>query len=588
MEVVPAIVPALPYRHEPVGTFRQRAVFVTMQTVFFVTFLWLSSTVLSLLLSQFVTPTTVLVVLVTTCVFTTLWQLAYVYRILAMRRTVLVDPAPPKGLRIAMATTLVPSREFDLLEAKLAGMAQVDPCGNQLDHWVLDEEDDPRVRSLIDKFNQLYLNQNIRFHHFTRKGIPRYNETPTGRQFKTFQARQKGGNINAWLDSARGAGYDLITFMDLDHVPKVGFYRAVLPYFRDPDVAFVQGPESFHNRDENFITRAASLERDTFFGLIHRSYYGLDMPVIVGAHTTFRAETFEALGGYYPVHLTEDYLIMLRLRALGKRGIYVDEVLAVGELPSTWTAYLGQQLRWASGGLDLLIRFFPGLWRDYTNKERLFTFSLLNYYAWGTFFVVSKALLFGLLLGGIVLRLDTPLVACIVVFTLVAMFANHLWERQFFIETDRRTYLLQNAVMNNFLGGLYFLSLFKAVVAPNTAFQVTAKSGAQNSNSKRGFSYPITSGILLVIEIVGLTTALAWASPLNTAPETSGYNILVFPLMLSVAANLFILVAYRKHESTIEPGAVFKSGGADADILETAGARPVGITSLINSQRGDV
>src|SRR6202000_1183709 len=97
----------------------------------------------------------------------------------------------------------------------------------------------------------------------------------------------------------------------------------------------------------------------------------------------FGAETFRELGGFYPVHLTEDYLIMLRLRALGKRGIFVDEVLAVGELPRTSGASIGQQLRWASGGPDLCLRYFPTAWRSYTGRERLFTFILLNSYAWG-------------------------------------------------------------------------------------------------------------------------------------------------------------------------------------------------------------
>ena len=326
------------YRLESVATARQKAVFVIMQLLFLAVLLWLSATVITIFLSQFMSAAAVRGVLVINSTFAIAWQLTYIYRILGMKRAVLVDATPPAGLRIAMATTIVPSREFELLREKLEGMAQVDPCGNVIDHWVLDEENDPRVRAMIAEFNQRYGYRGVRILHFSRKGVARFNEAPSGRHFKRFQARQKGGNINAWLDATRSEGYDLITILDLDHVPKAGFYRKVLPYFKDADVSFVQGPESFRNREQNFVTRAASLERDTFFGLIHRSYFGLGMPVIVGAHTTFRAAVFHDLGGFYPVHLTEDYLIMLRLRALGKRGVFVDEVLAVGELPSTWAA----------------------------------------------------------------------------------------------------------------------------------------------------------------------------------------------------------------------------------------------------------
>jgi cellulose synthase/poly-beta-1,6-N-acetylglucosamine synthase-like glycosyltransferase len=572
---------ALPYRLEPVATKRQMAVFVVMQAALLLTLLWLSTKILSTFLAQFVTSTTIDVVLIVYCIFVVFWQMTYIYRVFAMKRAILLDEAPPSCLRIAMATTIVPSREFELLSGKLEGMVYVDPCGNKIDHWVLDEEDDPRVRMMIGEFNRRYQDRGVQIFHFTRKGIPRYNEAPSGRRFKRFQARQKGGNINAWLDATRDKGYDLISFLDLDHVPKAGFYREVLPYFRDREVAFVQGPESFRNRDQNFVTRAASFERDTFFGLIHRSYFGLGMPVIVGSHTTFRAETFDALGGFYPVHLTEDYLIMLRLRALGKRGIFVDKVLAVGELPSTWAAYLGQQQRWASGGLDLLMRYFPDMWRCHTGKERLFSFVLLNYYAWGTFFMLSKVVIFALILGGITLRLETPLIIGIVAFAIIAMVANHFWDRQFFIEPKRRSFLLENAVMNNFLGGLYFLSLLKAVVVPNTPFAVTAKSGAQDSGAVPRFSYPLASAILVVLEIVGLTVAWRLSFASTTTHVNSGYDILAFPLVFSVVASMVILVAFRRHERAPKTMPQPIRGVVDAAAIQDV----VGLTD-IRSQKG--
>jgi cellulose synthase (UDP-forming) len=534
------------YRLESVATARQKTVFVVMQILFLGALLWLSATVITILLSQFMTVTAVRIVLVTTSTAAIAWQITYIYRILGMKRAVLVDSTPPAGLRIAMATTIVPSREFELLREKLEGMARVDPCGNVIDHWVLDEENDHRVGAMIAELNQRYGYRGVRILHFSRRGVARLNETPSGRHFKCFQARQKGGNINAWLDATRSEGYDLITFLDLDHVPKAGFYRKVLPYFSDEDVSFVQGPESFRNREQNFVTRAASLERDTFYGLIHRSYFGLGMPVIVGAHTTFRAAIFRDLGGFYPVHLTEDYLIMLRLRALGKRGVFVDEVLAVGELPSTWAAYIGQQLRWASGGLDLLLRYFGPVWRSYTGKERLFTFMLLNYYAWGAFFMLTKVALFFLLLGGLAVRLQVPLIAAIGGFTAVSMIGNHLWERQFFIERGRRSFLFESAVMNNFLGGLYFLSLLKAMVAPNTPFHVTAKSGARRSGISPLRSYPAAAAALLALEIAALSVAWTWAGPAGASQR--GYNILVFPLVISAVATLAALVVMGKHE----------------------------------------
>lgn len=540
------------YRTAPVVSRRQRMVFVALQVAYTGALLWLTSTLLGLFLSQYFGAATVQAVVYANGFLLVVWQAIAAYRTLSMRRAQLVTAAMPSGCRIAMATTLVPSREFDLLRNKLEGMVRVETDGNPLDLWVLDEEDDPRVKALVAEFQARQLPAGMRLRYFTRKNVAAYNEAPQGRWFRRFQVRQKGGNINAWLDSVRGERYDVLTFLDLDHVPVPAFYRHVLPFFRDPAVAFVQGPESFRNRDHNFVTRAASFERDTFFGLLHRSYFGLGLPVIVGAHTTFRADVFQDLGGAYPVHLTEDYLIMLRLRALGRRGVYVDQILAVGELPSTWAAYLGQQLRWASGGLDLLLRYFPQVWPSYSLKERLFTFLLLNYYVWGAFFMLTKGVLVVLLLCGASLQLNAALLAASLAFMVVSTVAIYVWERQYFIEPERRSFLLESALMTNFLGALYSASLLKAVIAPNSPFQVTAKSFAQKSHPVRGFSYPRVVALLLIVELACLV-AVWLGFDVHTANSAWQINALALPLLMSVIANLVILVAYRRHEKTPSP-----------------------------------
>jgi hypothetical protein len=275
-------------------------------------------------------------------------------------------------------------------------------------------------------------------------------------------------------------------------------------------------PESFRNRDQNFITRAASLERDTFFGMIHRSYFGLGMPVIVGSHTTLPQRDIPRAGWLLPGSPDGSYLIMLRLRALGKRGIYVDEVLAVGELPSTWGAFLGQQQRWASGGLDCCCVTFHAC-GETTRRRKTSSPSCCSTTTPGHFFHALQDALFALLLGGIALRLETNLIVAIAVFTIVAMIANHLWERQFFIERSRRTYLLESAVMNNFLGGLYFLSLFKAVLAPNTAF-TRRQSAVPDLRPHRAVLLPVAAAIILVVEIAGLVAAWIYAAP-SIAPQ---------------------------------------------------------------------
>jgi hypothetical protein len=111
--------------------------------------------------------------------------------------------------------------------------------------------------------------------------------------------------------------------------------------------------------------------------------------------------------------------------------------------------------------------------------------------------------------------------------------------------------------MNNFLGGLYFLSLLKAIVAPNTSFTVTTKSGARVAAASPMRSYPFAVAVFLALEIIGLSVAGTWA--LRTgASHGGGYDILAIPLVVSALANLAALAIYRRQErasnDTLLPG----------------------------------
>lgn len=539
------------YKQIPASNTKQRIIFLVMQFVLLSLLLWISTRLLNMFLTGLISTLAINIVISVYCFALVFWQLSFIIRMMSMKRSVLIDPQIPNKQRLVMATTIVPSREFELLRDKLLGMAAVKPYGNSLELWVLDEEDDSRVRLMVEEFNINY--PTLRFRHFTRKHIQKYQQEANGNRFKRFQAKQKGGNINAWLDSISLENYDVVTFMDLDHIPEADFYAKVLPYFRDPKISFVQGPESFNNRNQNFISRAASFERDTFFGLLHRGYFGLGLPVIVGSHTTFRSTCLADLGGYYPVHLTEDYLIMLELNAAGHKGVYIDDILAVGELPTTWDAYLGQQYRWASGGLDLLFRYFPYKVRSLGFKKSLFTFVLLNYYAWGSFFLLSKLLIYICLLYFLSLQVSFGLIAIVIIFTVISTIGNYLWEKQFFIEPDKKKFLLENALMNNFIGLLLFSAMIKAVIKPNTSFNVTTKTGSQQSSRKNKLPYWLLTTFVLAMEIFTLCYVWFTSNIDNNSPGIwSIHNLLLYPLILSIVGNIIVLIFYRQISSNTD------------------------------------
>jgi cellulose synthase (UDP-forming) len=93
--------------------------------------------------------------------------------------------------------------------------------------------------------------------------------------------------------------------------------------------------------------------------------FGIGACVVNGSHSTFRVKDLFALkGDGYAVHDADDILTSMRIHALGKRGVYVPEVIAEGLAPETWEEFSKQQARWAYSMFHLLFYFYiPGLFR---------------------------------------------------------------------------------------------------------------------------------------------------------------------------------------------------------------------------------
>ncbi len=257
-----------------------------------------------------------------------------------MRRPAPLEPEP--GLRVAAVTTFVSSGEpLDMLATTLEAMVAMD---YPHDTWVLDEEDTPEVRALCERLGA---------HHFSRKGKPYYN-----RNEGSFERSSKHGNYNAWLDRIGFENYDFLAAFDPDHTPKKNFLCRVLGYFRDPEVAWVQLPQAYRNQGVNLISRGAAEETYSYNSSILMASYGLGFVTMIGCHNTHRMAALQANGGF-ATHEADDMLAALDYQASGWKGVFVPEILARGQTPTTWSAYLNQQRRWARSVLDIKLRRFP-------------------------------------------------------------------------------------------------------------------------------------------------------------------------------------------------------------------------------------
>ncbi|UED83992.1 glycosyltransferase family 2 protein [Streptomyces profundus] len=259
------------------------------------------------------------------------------------------DPVPvfPEiGTRVAFLTTYVPGKEpLAMVRATLEGAVRLRHAGPR-DVWLLDEGDSDDARELCAELD---------VHHFSRRGVPHWNQ-----ESGPHRAKTKHGNYNAWLD-AHGEDYDLFASVDTDHVPLPDYLERMLGYFRDPDVAFVVGPQVYGNYDGP-VTKAAESQQFLFHALIQRAGNRYGSPMFVGTNNAVRISALRSIGGLRD-SVTEDMATGFELHRTVNpesgnrwRSVYTPDVLAVGEGPTSWTDFFSQQLRWSRGTYETLLQ----------------------------------------------------------------------------------------------------------------------------------------------------------------------------------------------------------------------------------------
>jgi len=383
------------------------------------------------------------------------------------------DPVPvdpPIGLRVALLTTIVPSSEpLEIVERTLRKMRDITYCGT-VDHWILDEGDDPDVKAMAARLG---------VRHFSRHGRAEYNQTAG-----EFRARTKSGNHNAWRVEHEHA-YDVVAQMDPDHVPLPWLLERTLGYFRDPDVAFVVAPQVYGNLFENWITHGAAVQQYIFSGVVERGGNGLHAPLLIGTNHLYRPAAWRQIGGYQD-SIIEDHLTSMKVQATTNpatgqkwKGIYTPDVVAVGEGPSSWQDYFNQQKRWAYGIWEILTRRpLSVVRRGLTRGQRLL-------YGCVQFYYPSVAV--GLLLGNLATALYLLFgIAAIQLHTLtwLALWAASLcswlllwfWLRRFNIAPhEREEFGVPGMAFALFAGPVYVAAGAAALLRRPLSYAVTAK-----------------------------------------------------------------------------------------------------------------
>ena len=394
------------------------------------------------------------------------------------------DPVPvrPKaGTRVAFLTTIVPSTEpIEMVKRTLEAARRIRHDGT-FDIWLLDEGDDPEVREAC-------LRLGVR--HFTRNGVERWNR-PDG----PFKARSKHGNYNSWLFS-HGADYDFFISVDPDHVPMANIAERLLGYFRDPDVAFVVGPQVYGNY-HGFITRSAESQQFLFHSLLQRAANRGGTCMLVGTNNALRISTLLATGGLTD-SVTEDLATSITIHSARNpttgrrwRSVYTPDVLSVGQGPATFTDYFIQQSRWSLGANEGLMRHLPRvMWG--LGLRRTFHYALLMAY----YPTAAIAWILGVTSGIIYLTLGTggltvsPKLWLTLYFDAAALqVLLYFWNRRHNVSPHegRGSSGLPGMFISTLTVPIYVSSMFAALLHRRSSFVVTPKGDAASRDNTSTF-----------------------------------------------------------------------------------------------------
>ncbi|MFJ9806897.1 glycosyltransferase family 2 protein [Streptomyces sp. NPDC101158] len=408
------------------------------------------------------------------------------------------DPIPVRpesGTRVAFLTTYVPGKEpLGMVRATLEGAMRLRHDG-PLDVWLLDEGDDARARALCEELG---------VRHFTRAGVPEWNR-PKG----AHRARTKHGNYNAWL-ARHGDGYAFFASVDTDHVPLPNFLERMLGYFRDPDVAFVVGPQVYGNYT-SAVTKAAESQQFLFHALIQRAGNRYRAPMFVGTNNVVRIAALRQVGGLYD-SLTEDMATGFELHRrrnprTGRfwRSVYTPDVLAVGDGPASWTDFFTQQLRWSRGTYETLLRQYwkapfrtpPGRLLHYTLMLVYYPMTAVNW-----LLGVLSCVLF-LCLGASGTQVSSSVWLMIYSDAVALQVGLYLWNRRHNVSPHEPEGSggLAGMAMSALSAPIYLKALGSALLRTRGHFVVTPKGGESSPDRLRTFRIHLSWAAVLVASL---------------------------------------------------------------------------------------
>ncbi|WP_062516981.1 glycosyltransferase family 2 protein [Demequina gelatinilytica] len=407
--------------------------------------------------------------------------------------------------------------------------------------WVLDDGRSDQVRDLAHELGARYIR-------------------------RLSSGGQKAGNVNHALTLAKG---ELFAIFDADFVPYPHFLLETVPFFVDDDVAFVQTPQTYGNLHTT-IAKGAGYMQAVFYRFVQPGRNRFNAAFCVGTNVVFRRTAVEDVGGIYTDSKSEDVWTSILMHERGWRSVYIPTVLAIGDAPETVEAYAKQQLRWATGGFEILLTHNPlSPRRNLTADQRI------QYLVTATFYLTGIAPLLLLLVPPLEIYFDLrPMALSISVGTWLFFYAGFYLMQIGLAWFTLGSFRWQTLTLSTVSFPIYLKAFVNAFTHRDVGWTST---GSTRARSPFNFIVPQ----VLFFEFLLLTSVVAvWRDWDNRVPTlATAWNV-----TNTVILGAFLLAA-RREARALRKGRALAPPTAPADDVPrepaTVVARPEQVTAGI-------
>ena len=230
------------------------------------------------------------------------------------------------------------------------------PCYNEGDN--LDESIPHLLQLRYPNYELIFINDGSKDN--TGEIIDRWAAKETKITALHQENQGKASALNHGLTIAKGKyvacidGDAVLDYYALDYM--------VQALEKDPKYAATTGNPRVRNRS-TILGRLQVSEFSSIIGLIKRAQ-GLMGTIftVSGVCCLFRKDVMEEIGGWSTNMITEDIDISWKIQIAGYNIMYEPRALCWVLMPESMRGLYKQRLRWAQGGAETIIKYFPKIW----------------------------------------------------------------------------------------------------------------------------------------------------------------------------------------------------------------------------------